>query len=183
MGSITGKLPLGIMVLVTSALLGCTPDFRNHGYIPNEEILDEIVVGVDTRASVEDVAGSPTSASLTGAGNYYYVRSRVKSFAYRAPEVVERQVLAISFDDAGTVSNIERFGLEDGRVISLQKRVTEASTVDLLFRNQIHARNRQHPFHFQIYRTSKAPFLGIPATNLRLVAQRVLAFLFHSQMN
>jgi len=111
--------------------------FRNHGYIPNQEDLDEIVVGLDTRASVQDTVGSPTSSGVLDQSGYYYVRSRVRSFAYRAPEVVERQVLAISFDDAGTVSNIERFGLEDGNVVVLERRVTENTVQTLPVLRQI----------------------------------------------
>jgi len=65
------------------------------------------------------------------------VRSRVRSFAYQAPRVVERQVLAITFDEAGVVNNIERFGLEDGRVVTLERRVTETSVVDRTFLRQL----------------------------------------------
>ena len=137
MGWITGKLPLGITVLALSTLMACVADFRNHGYIPSEEILDEIVVGVDTRASVEDAAGSPTSAGLLNDSGYYYVRTRVRSFAYRAPQVVERQVLAISFDDTGVVTNIERFGLENGKVVTLQRRVTDTSSASSTFLTQL----------------------------------------------
>ncbi len=137
MGWITGKLPLGIAVLATAAVMGCVADFRNHGYIPNEDVLDDIVIGVDTRASVEEAAGSPASAGLLGDSGFFYVRSQVKSVGLRAPKVVDRQVLAISFDESGTVENIERFGLEDGRVISLQRRVTESSTVDRTFLRQL----------------------------------------------
>ena len=119
------------------ALSACAASFRNHGYIPPQEVLDDIVVGVDTRASVEETAGSPTSAGLLNDSGYYYVRSRVRSYAFTAPQVIERQVLAISFDGSGVVSNIERFGLEDGRVITLERRVTDRSVEDNTFLRQL----------------------------------------------
>ena len=108
-------------------LAGCSATFRDHGYIPPQEDLDLLAVGIDTRASVEDAVGSPSAGGLLEGGDYYYVKSRVKTLAFRAPEVVEREVLAISFDEAGVVQNIERFGLQDGRVVPLSRRVTDSS--------------------------------------------------------
>ncbi|MFK7877840.1 MAG: outer membrane protein assembly factor BamE [Paracoccaceae bacterium] len=137
MGGITSKLRLGIVALAITAMSGCVAGYRNHGYIPDDEDLDAIVVGVDTRASVEDNVGSPSSAALLNEGGFYYVRTRVKNFAYRAPEIVDRQVLAISFDDVGVVTNIEKFGLQDGRVVALDRRVTESSVVDRTFLRQL----------------------------------------------
>jgi outer membrane protein assembly factor BamE (lipoprotein component of BamABCDE complex) len=115
----------------------CTATYRNHGYIPPEEELQELVVGIDTRASVEDVVGSPTAGGLLEGGDFYYVRSTVKTFGPRRPEVVDRQVLAISFDESGVLRNIESFGLEDGRVVTLSRRVTETSGTNFSFLRQL----------------------------------------------
>ncbi|MCB1399310.1 MAG: outer membrane protein assembly factor BamE, partial [Rhodobacteraceae bacterium] len=38
-----------------------------------------------------------------------------------------RQVVAVSFTEAGLVSNVERFGLQDGQVVVLSRRVTESN--------------------------------------------------------
>lgn len=126
-----------VAVLLVVASSGCVASYRNHGYIPPAEELDQIVVGLDTRASVEDSVGSPSSGGVLEDSGYYYVRSRVRSLALFAPEVVEREVLAISFDEAGVVRNIERFGLEDGQVVTLERRVTESSVVDRTFLRQL----------------------------------------------
>ena len=119
------------------ALASCAAQYQNHGYIPSEEDLAEIIVGVDTRDTVSDVIGSPSSAGLLSTSGYYYVRSRVRSFGAQRPKVVERQVLAITFDAEGVVSNIERYGLEDGQIVTLERRVTESSVVDRTFLRQL----------------------------------------------
>ncbi|WP_416061088.1 outer membrane protein assembly factor BamE [Pseudooceanicola antarcticus] len=118
-------------------LAACTAQYRNHGYVPDESQLDQVVVGVDTRDTVLDVIGAPSTAGVLDGGDFYYVRSRVKTFAYQRPEVVERTVLAISFDSRGVVSNIETFGLQDGQVVRLQSRVTSSSTQDKTFIRQL----------------------------------------------
>ncbi|WP_415402711.1 outer membrane protein assembly factor BamE [Tateyamaria sp. SN3-11] len=122
---------------VALALAACTPTFRNHGYIPAEEDLQELAVGIDTRSSVEDLVGPPTAGGVLEGGDYFYVRSKVRTFGPRKPQVVERQVLAISFDGEGVLQNIERFGLEDGRVVSLSRRVTESGVTDTSFLRQL----------------------------------------------
>lgn len=117
-----------VIILVASlALAGCSPTYRNHGYIPSDEDLQELAIGIDTRASVEDLVGPPSSGGLLEGGDYYYVRSRTKTFGIRAAKETERQVLVVSFDAAGVLQNVEQFGLEAGRVVRLSRRVTSSA--------------------------------------------------------
>lgn len=126
-------LALALLTLIA----GCSATYQNHGYVPTETELQELVVGVDSKATVDDLIGPPSSAGLLAGGDYYYVRSRVRTYGMFRPEVVERQILAISFDDTGTIANIERFGLQDGKVVELSRRVTDSSVVGNGFWRQI----------------------------------------------
>ncbi|QIE44708.1 outer membrane protein assembly factor BamE [Pseudohalocynthiibacter aestuariivivens] len=116
-----------VVVLGLVSLVACTSIYRNHGYVPPEEDLNQLVVGVDSRATVDDVIGAPSAAGILGEGDYYYVRSRMKHFGMMRPEVIERQVLAISFDQSDTIANIETFSLRDGNIVPLTRRVTDSS--------------------------------------------------------
>jgi outer membrane protein assembly factor BamE (lipoprotein component of BamABCDE complex) len=124
-------------VIAAFLIAGCSATYRNHGYIPPEEELQELVVGIDTRASVEDLVGPPSSGSVLAEGNYFYVRSRTKTLGLRAPQEIERKVLAISFDSDGVLANIEEFGLEAGRVVPLSRRVTASGVSDTSFLRQL----------------------------------------------
>ncbi|MGI3211455.1 outer membrane protein assembly factor BamE [Roseovarius tibetensis] len=115
----------------------CSATYSNHGYVPPEQDLQALVVGVDTRATVDDVVGPPSVAGMSQDGDYYYVRSRKRTFGMFRPQDVERQVLAISFNDDDTIANIERFGLEDGNVVPLERRVTDNSVVSDGFLRQL----------------------------------------------
>ena len=123
--------------VVSLTLSACVPTFQNHGYIPPQEDLDALTVGIDTRASVEETVGPPSSGGVLSDGGYYYVRSRVRTFGPSAPKEIERQVLAISFDDVGVVTNIERFGLEDGQIVPLARRVTSTAVSNKSFLRQL----------------------------------------------
>ncbi len=118
---------MAIVLALMTALAGCTAMYKNHGYVPPDGDLQQLVPGVDSRATVDDVIGAPSVAGVLSGGDYYYVRSRVKTYGMRRPEVVDRQVLAISFDSQDVIANIERFDLRDGRAIPLSRRVTDSS--------------------------------------------------------
>lgn len=123
--------------LSIAVLVACSPTYQNHGYIPPEEDLNQLVVGVDTRGTVDDVIGAPTASGMMGDGDYYYVRSRMKQFGPKRPEEIERQVVAISFDRNDVVANIETFDLQDGMVVPLTRRVTDNSVTGKGFLRQM----------------------------------------------
>lgn len=136
-GQIAVRLRVIALGLVISASVACTPLFRDHGYIPPESDLAQLVVGQDTRESVLALVGPPTTAGLLNDQGYYYVQSRFRHFGPLEPQEIEREVLVISFDTGGLVTNIERFGLEQGRVVALSRRVTDDNIADTPFLRQL----------------------------------------------
>lgn len=118
-------------------VVACTPIARNTGYIPTDSDLAQIVVGQDTRESVVASVGPPATGGILKSDTIYYVQSRFETIGPAAPVEVDRQVLAISFAANGTVANIERFGLQDGRVVSLSRRVTSDNVRDTTFLRQL----------------------------------------------
>lgn len=137
MAGIPGKLKFAVVGGAMLVLAGCSAQYRNHGYVPPQEELANIVVGVDSRDSIAESIGTPTTSGVLNDSGYYYVRSKVRHYAYRAPEEIEREVVAITFDKRGVVRNIERFGLQDGRVVVLDRRVTSSSIADKSFIRQL----------------------------------------------
>ena len=127
----------GGVLLVLLLAAGCTAVYRNHGYVPAEEDLAEIVVGVDTRDSVAESIGTPGASGVLKDGDYYYVASRFRHYGLRPPEEVSREVVAIRFDRRGVVREIGRYGLQDGRVVALNPRVTSSNVEDKTFLRQL----------------------------------------------
>lgn len=114
----------GIMLGVAAA---CAPVYTNHGYVPSDEELGLLEVGVDTRETVAATIGRPSAAGLLNDLGWYYVQSRWKVSGIRPAKEEERQVVAISFTEDGIVENIERFGLEQGRIVPISRRVTQTN--------------------------------------------------------
>ena len=115
----------------------CSAQYRNHGYMPPEEDVANVIVGVDTRESVAETLGAPTAGGVLDDGGFYYVRSQFKTVGPFRPEEVSRELLAVTFTPSGTVANIERFGLEDGQVVRLSRRVTDNGLSDISFIRQL----------------------------------------------
>jgi len=104
--------------------VACTPTNRVHGYLPDSELLDTIVPGVDTITSLETSIGRPSASGLVKSDAWYYVKTTVRHYTYNRPEVTDREVLAIRFAGDGVVSDVNRYGLEDGRIIDLKRNIT-----------------------------------------------------------
>lgn len=124
---------IALSLVAAAVLSACTEQIRNHGYLPSEEDLSNVIVGIDTRDTVADAIGSPTTAGVLSNGTFYYVGDTVRHYAHQKPKIIEREIVAITFDQDGVVSNIVRYGLEDGKVVPLVKRVTKSSDGDISF--------------------------------------------------
>jgi outer membrane protein assembly factor BamE (lipoprotein component of BamABCDE complex) len=125
---------VGAMLFVIAA---CSPTYRNHGYVPNEDELAQIEVGKDTRETLAPLIGRPSAAALLNDDGWYYVQSRWKHSGARQPQEIDRQVVAITFTEDGLVENVERFGLAEGKVVALSRRVTESNIKGISFIRQL----------------------------------------------
>lgn len=119
------------------AVAGCTAIYKKHGYVPSEQQLAEVVVGIDTKDSIAETIGEPTASGVLNDGGYYYVSTLMRTRGAGATKPVSRSLVAISFDSRDVVSGIERYSLEDGKVIPLERRVTSSSVEDKTFLRQL----------------------------------------------
>jgi outer membrane protein assembly factor BamE (lipoprotein component of BamABCDE complex) len=133
MRSVKRAAKLSVAGLAIVVLGGCAAQVRQHGYVPEEADLQQIVPGVDTRATVEDLVGVPTSAGVLNDSGFYYIQSQVRHYGWNRPEVIDREVVAVSFDSAGVVENITTYGWEDGKVVALNRRVTKSGDGEISF--------------------------------------------------
>ena len=123
-----------------AAVLGaaaCAPTYTTHGFTPQMAALDSVSAGLDTRSSVLAKLGRPSASGSFDSDSWYYVASKMERNMFYAPKVVERTVVAIRFDEAGLVQSVDRFGLEDGKVIDLRTETTPTYGRELTVLQQI----------------------------------------------
>ncbi len=109
----------------------------SHGYVPDDALLAEVKVGIDTKETVGRILGRPGTEGIIDDLGWYYVKSDYETFLWREPVEVNREVVAVSFQESGIVENVERFGLEEGRVVVLSRRVTTSNTRGISFLRQL----------------------------------------------
>ncbi|MBD9526837.1 outer membrane protein assembly factor BamE [Paracoccus sp. PAR01] len=117
---------MAFALTVPVMLAACTATYRNHGYVPAEDELMQVVVGKTNQSELDGLIGRPSSQGLLTGSAWYYVGSRWEYFGAREPREINREVVAISFAEGGTVTNVERFGLDRGQVVVLSRRVTDS---------------------------------------------------------
>jgi len=114
------------IIFSTFFLASCSTIYKDHGYLPLDTDLKNVVIGIDTRNSVTELLGSPSGSGVLEDGAIFYISTKIKNFLFYEPKVVSRDMIVVSFDDRDLVENIEKFTLEDGRVVVLSRRVTSA---------------------------------------------------------
>ena len=116
----------------------CTPRIDYRGYQPRGTDLDQIRMGM-SKAEVEALLGSPsTTATINSNGDsYFYISSKMETTAFFTPEEVERRVLAVRFDLDDRVSSFNNYGLEDGKVVDFNTRVTPTQGRELTVVQQL----------------------------------------------
>ena len=128
-----GRLKKLLSVAVLFLILGCSEQYRKHGYIPSEEELSSVSVSQDDKNTVIKKLGTPSIGGILSDGNIYFVQSKVLKNSIRASKPVDRQVLVLSFDDKGKLDNIQKFGIDECKIVILDYHTTPSGLKNMSF--------------------------------------------------
>ncbi|MSO85137.1 MAG: outer membrane protein assembly factor BamE [Rhodospirillales bacterium] len=115
----------------------CAPRVHNQGHEVDPERLAQVEAGKTNRDQVLEILGSPSSNSTFGTEVWYYISQRVHSTLFFRPEVDDRKVIAVEFDEAGVVTAVNTVGLADGRTVQPVERVTPTTGHELTVIEQV----------------------------------------------
>ncbi len=134
-----GFLRLSAALVALGAAVACAPVQTYSGFSAernNVEIPDP-QVGVDTRSTVQQRFGSPsTTAVMEEQATWYYLSSVQERVAFYTPRITERQVMAVRFN-GDTVAAVEKFGLERGQIVAYNDNATPTRGRELGLLEQI----------------------------------------------
>ena len=119
---------LRVSIAAIVALAGaaaCAPVQTYNGFRADRNNVDipDPQVGVDTRVTVQQRFGSPSTTAVFDRTAWYYVSSVQERVAFYTPHTTERDVMVVRFDGE-TVASVEKFGLERGRIVAYNDEVT-----------------------------------------------------------
>jgi outer membrane protein assembly factor BamE (lipoprotein component of BamABCDE complex) len=136
-GRYRGTLLAAVGLAVVMTATACTPRIDQRGNRPDEEQVVLINPGVDDKNRVAELIGTPSTISTFDDRTWYYISKRTETMAFFDPELVDQEVLAISFDEGGIVENMRVYGPEDGRTIAYVDRTTPTEGNELTFIQQL----------------------------------------------
>jgi outer membrane protein assembly factor BamE (lipoprotein component of BamABCDE complex) len=121
------------LIIVALIGAGCSTTTIKHGHQFNETDVNQVQAGMSEDA-VKMALGTPdTTSALPGGNAYYYISSTRKQAAFFKPEEVDRKVVAVYFNQVGSVSQVANYGMRDGRVFDYVKNETPAHMRDKSF--------------------------------------------------
>ncbi|MCR9176125.1 MAG: outer membrane protein assembly factor BamE [Alphaproteobacteria bacterium] len=113
-----------LLVLVVFGASACSPQIRTHGNMVDPDALAKINPGSSTTGEVLSLLGSPSSEANFGQRTWYYIGQRTERQAFLKPEIIERKVVYVDFDQSGLVDTIGSLDLEDGKKLAFITRET-----------------------------------------------------------
>lgn len=125
------------MLTAATMLIGCVPVENQRGYVPDQQALASIKVGMDTKDSVMKKLGDPSTSASFGNDVWYYMSSHVEQNAFFAPHATDRNILAVEFAKDGKVTDLHKYTLADGRVVDFASRETPVRGRELTLLQQI----------------------------------------------
>ncbi len=119
-----GLLRLSAVAAILSAA-ACAPVQTYNGFRAdyNNTEIPPPQVGVDTRETVLQRFGSPSTTAVFDRTAWYYVSAVQERVAFYNPRTTERRVMVVRFDGEA-VTAVESFGLERGRIVSYDSEET-----------------------------------------------------------
>lgn len=138
----TSTVRLTLLPLLLLGAAGCNTKqmLNNQGYIADEELVASVQPGVDNKESVEKALGRPTMAAQWDDNVWYYMSRNTKQLAFARPVPRDQRILIVRFGADGTVTAVEKRGMEKVADISPDPDKTptlghEASLLEDLFGN------------------------------------------------
>lgn len=118
-------LRLSAAAIALGVAAACAPVQTYSGFLPerNDVQIADPQPGIDTRATVQERFGTPSTTAVFDQTAWYYVSSVQERLAFYEPNTVERRVMVVRFD-GDTVSAVEKFGLERGRLVAYNDETT-----------------------------------------------------------
>ena len=124
--------------LLASVLLSaCAPVISQRGYLQDLDVEASIDAGTDTKTTIQQRLGYPSTEATFTADAWYYISSVEKQVAFFDPTIESRAILAVYFDKNGKVTDIKHYTLQDGHVVTFETRETPTRGRELTFLHQL----------------------------------------------
>lgn len=112
------------LIAACALLASCTPIVDQRGHSEEQVDFTQIIEGQSSQEDVQALLGSPSAKSTFGEPTWYYISEKKETRGMLAPEVIDQNVTAVLFDDAGIVKGIEKTGMKKSRKVEYVEATT-----------------------------------------------------------
>jgi outer membrane protein assembly factor BamE (lipoprotein component of BamABCDE complex) len=132
-------LPFVSSLIAAPALLlgGCENIVDHRGFAPTPGSVEKLEVGTQSREDVIRLIGTPSAVSTFNPNIWYFITQRQETFAFLKPEITKQDVIQVTFNDAGRITDIKNYDIKDARNIEMVARVTPTAGKELTVLEQI----------------------------------------------
>jgi len=125
---------------VAWALAACNVPVDQRGNLPDEANLSQIKPGETDKATVTRLLGTPSSVAAFDANTWYYVSQKTKTVAFFRTDVLDQEVVSVTFNQDGVVKTVDTHGLQDAQAVTPNPNATpskgrEFSTIEMFLGN------------------------------------------------
>jgi len=124
-------------VLLTFLLLACSPIVNHRGHTEKDKFTNNITVGTDTKSSIKERFGSPSSTSNYGDDTWYYMSVRKETRGFFRPEITQQDITQVTFNAEGVVTEVKQYTKADSAQVVAVEQVTPTEGHTLGFMEQV----------------------------------------------
>ena len=131
-------LAAAAIAALVGATAACAPIIGVNGFQSVDVKPTDIVAGTDTKTTVMARLGSPSTTSTFESDTiWYYFSQTTEKYTFNAPQVSQRSVTEITFNEADQVASVRTLGLEDGQELAMNRRETPTRGRELTVLEQL----------------------------------------------
>ncbi len=128
---------IGSILISGVSITGCAPIVTHHGFVVDSPDMMKIENGTDNKTTILTRLGNPSQIGAFDEEVWYYISSIQSQKAFLKLKTTERNITAISFDDAENVASVKKYTLVDGRIINYDKNKTPTRGREVTFLEQV----------------------------------------------
>ena len=124
-------------LVLALALVGCTGETFQRGYVLPDGALEQIPLGA-SQEQVLLVLGTPsTVATVSGEAFYYISQKADRPIGFMNTSITDQRVVSVYFDRNRRVQRLAEYGMKDGKVFDFVSNTTPTSGSENTFLSYI----------------------------------------------
>ena len=108
-------IPMAFAFLLCST--ACQPRITTHGFMPRNDLTAKLQPGKQDKNQVANILGSPTIIATFDQNVWYYITQTTENKSFFKPELIDQQILALTFDESGLLALLETKSILDAKRI------------------------------------------------------------------